>query len=181
VLFTYLLDRDVDRVPVSSALVESAGHRRRLVRAAYRRYLDRAPDPGGRDHWTAYLGTGTVNELHALLLASPELYASAGGTDEGYVAEVYRRVLRREPDAAGMAYWIDRLDAGLSRDALAHGFVLSPEHLGKVVRRTFRRLLDRRATADELTRWVGPVAARDERDLVTAILAGDEYLTAVQP
>jgi hypothetical protein len=181
VLFTYLLDRDVDRTPVSSALVESAGHRRRLVRAAYRRYLDRAADPGGRDHWTAYLGTGTVHQLHALLLASPELYAKAGGTDEGYVTEVYRRVLRREPDATGMAYWVDLLDAGLSRDALAHGFLLAPEHLRNVVRRTFRQLLGRRPTAAELTWWIGPVAARDGRDLVTAILAGDEYFTSVQP
>jgi hypothetical protein len=180
-LWTYLLDRDLDRVPVTSLLVGSAEHRRRLVQRAYTTYLDRRVDPAGRDFWTARLATTTLVDLRADLIGSAEFFDLAGGTNAGYVAEVYRRVLRREADAPGLAFWTAQLDGGLSRAALARSFLLAPESVRKVVRRTYDRLLDRPATRAEVTAWLDPVAATDERVLVQAIVAGPEYLIHVQP
>jgi len=180
-LWTYLLDRDLDRTPVTSALVGSVGHRRRLVQRAYTTYLDRRVDPAGRDFWTARLATTTLVDLRADLIGSDEFLTLAGGTNGGYVAEVYRRVLGREADAAGLEFWTAQLDGGLSRVALARSFLLAPESVRKVVRRTYDRLLDRPATRTEVSAWFDPVAAADERVLVQAIVTGPEYLSHVQP
>jgi hypothetical protein len=179
-LWTYLLDRDLDRTRVTSALVGSVEHRRRLVQKAYTTFLDRRVDPAGRDFWTARLATTTLVELRADLIGSDEFLELAGGTDGGYVAEVYRRVLGREADPAGLEFWTARLAGGLPRAALARSFLLAPESVRKVVRRTYRGLLDREATRAEVTAWFDPVAAADERVLVQAIVTGPEYLSDAQ-
>jgi hypothetical protein len=53
------------------------------------------------------------------------MYGSvANGT---VVDRAYRNTLGREPDAAGRAYWVQRLDQGLTRWRLLHHFARSPE------------------------------------------------------
>ena len=47
----------------------------------------------------------------------------------GQAYRIYRAAFDRVPDAVGVGYWIDRLDAGASRTAVARGFVDSQEFI----------------------------------------------------
>ena len=49
-----------------------------------------------------------------------------------FVQQVYGNVLDRAPDAAGLAYWTDRLSRGMTRGQLMIGFSESPEFIARV-------------------------------------------------
>lgn len=48
-------------------------------------------------------------------------------SNAAYVMRLYDAILHREPDAVGLDAWLDRMDAGLSKTAVAAAFVGSPE------------------------------------------------------
>lgn len=48
-------------------------------------------------------------------------------SNAAYVMRLYGSVLNREPDAVGLDSWLDRMDRGLSKVAVAEAFVGSPE------------------------------------------------------
>lgn len=80
-----------------------------LVRSGYERYLRREPGPGGAT-WVQALQNGqTRQDLMASLLSSDEYLAKAGGTRPGYVRQLYRDVIGRDPLPAEVNYWVGRL------------------------------------------------------------------------
>jgi len=56
-----------------------------------------------------------------------------GTPNQRFVFEVYRDLLRRPVDAAGLRFWGDALDQGLSRAQLVAAVENSPEYLRNVV------------------------------------------------
>ncbi|MEM9148657.1 MAG: DUF4214 domain-containing protein [Pseudomonadota bacterium] len=101
---------------------------------AYRLYsavLGRSPDTEGLGFWTGQLDDGlTLTEAAGLFLESAEFMETFGSDldDAAYLDTLYRNVLGRPGDAAGTAYWEDRLDAGLGRDAALALFSESAEN-----------------------------------------------------
>jgi Ca2+-binding RTX toxin-like protein len=94
---------------------------------AYRLYgaaLGRLPDEDGLGFHIAHLEAGmTLRQVAAGFVGSPE-FRDLYGADPSYEAVVtalYRNVLGREPEPAGLAYWVDMLASG--RDTLT-GVVL---------------------------------------------------------
>ncbi|MEL7208900.1 MAG: SpoIID/LytB domain-containing protein, partial [Actinomycetota bacterium] len=81
-----------------------------LIDDLYRASFDRPADAAGRAHWRSAVADGLgIESLGVLFLGSDECYARSGGTDRAYVAALYRSVLDREPDRAGLDYWADAL------------------------------------------------------------------------
>jgi hypothetical protein len=69
-------------------------------------------------------------------MASPEfsqLMGTSVPSDEALVTALYQNVLHRAPDAQGYQYWLDRLDAGTSRESMLLGFAESPENQAALV------------------------------------------------
>ncbi len=92
---------------------EDLGYGYRLYAAAF----GRTPDEPGLRHWLGELAGGMARDALAdAFVASEEFQEQLGdaATDEDFVTGLYRRVLLREPDAAGLSYWLDRLSG--------HGF-----------------------------------------------------------
>lgn len=93
-----------------------AGQAYRIYRAAF----DRTPDEAGLGYWIAALDRGSA--LHAVagdFVESAEfrdLYGTAPSNAD-IIGRLYRNILDREPEQAGLAFWIAVLDAG--RDDLA--------------------------------------------------------------
>jgi hypothetical protein len=115
-----------------AALADTDEHRRLLVTDAYERYLDRRPDPDGLRWWVDRLADATTAlSLRVQLLGSEEYRSRAGGTPGAFVAELYRDVLGREPDAAGEAHWRGRLEAGVPPTHVARQLLRSAEALGR--------------------------------------------------
>ncbi len=80
-----------------------------LVRSGYERYLGREPGATGAT-WVQGLRNGQTREdLMASLLSSDEYFAKAGGTRTGYVRQLYRDVIGRDPLPAEINYWTGRL------------------------------------------------------------------------
>jgi Ca2+-binding RTX toxin-like protein len=95
----------------------------------YQATLDRAPDEAGFMDWLGRLGSGTTF-LSAVsgFVGSGEFQRTYGALDNTeFVALLYRNVLDRAPDAAGLADWLDRLAGGTSRAQVVEGFAQGRE------------------------------------------------------
>ena len=118
----------------------------------YSAALGRAPDIGGLSGWEDIFSTlvpssakaqgvyvslsqTPVSGLPSLadgFILSPEFQLKYGALSESqYVSQLYRNVLDREPDAGGLAGWLDIMHSGGTRAFVLVGFAESPENISK--------------------------------------------------
>ena len=98
----------------------------------YRATLDRDPDAAGFADWVQTLDSGaaTLAQVVTGFVQSAEFQAVYGPQDDtGFVTLLYRNVLNRAPDDAGLADWTGRLASGTSREAVVLGFSESAEFI----------------------------------------------------
>lgn len=101
----------------------------------YRLYdsaFDRVPDAPGFNEWVDRLDGGTaLGTVAAAFAGSAEFQSTYGNlTQRGFVEQLYRNVLGREGDAAGVNDWLAKLNAGTLRRAdVLVGFSESAEHI----------------------------------------------------
>ncbi|MGZ5201327.1 MAG: DUF4214 domain-containing protein [Telluria sp.] len=109
----------------------NAGQVYRLYQAAF----DRTPDAGGYAYWLNAMDHGyTLNQISSLVLQNKEavdLYMS-NPTDDYFVTQLYQHVLHRNPDAAGLAFWLGNIHAA-SRAEVLGMFSESPENQAQVI------------------------------------------------
>ena len=122
-------------------------YRAQVVRQ-YLAYFGRLPDSAGLQHWVNARRSGlSLASMSDSFASSEEFRARVGHLDNvAFIDLVYRQVLGRAPDSAGLAYWALVLSQGTSRGQVMVGFAESPEFVA--------------ATKDQVT-WVerhGPVA-----------------------
>lgn len=119
------------RADMVQAVLASPEYRDRLVTQIYNNFLHRAPDGSALSFWSGLISTAGEKQVMADILASPEYYRDAGGTDLGYIDALYRDILGRAPGAAGEQYWLSQLAAngggGPARAMVALGILSSPE------------------------------------------------------
>ncbi|HEX7136088.1 MAG TPA: DUF4214 domain-containing protein, partial [Iamia sp.] len=118
---------------VVAFLRRSNDHRRAVdpVVRLYGAYFERLPDPAGLEYWAARRRSGTtIDQVSQSFAASTEFRTLYGTLDDReFVRRVYRNVLGREGDAAGVDYWTAELDAGRrTRGAVMAGFSESVEN-----------------------------------------------------
>lgn len=98
----------------------------------YDAILDRPPDVPGLLYYIGVMRAGaSLADVAAGFLNSPEFLARFGGlSNADLVTALYRVALGREPDAAGFAYHLAELDAGMPRQQKIANFLQSPEAAG---------------------------------------------------
>lgn len=111
----------------------NAGQAYRLYQAA----LDRLPDTGGLSWHVNRFDRGvSLHDAAANFLGSPEFaqrFGAAAQSDQAYVTLLYANVLKRGPDAGGLAYWLGHLaDRSFDRADVLAGFSESPENHNRV-------------------------------------------------
>ena len=122
-----------NRNALVSGLVNSGEAERRngsIVRL-YLAYFGRVPDHSGIRYWWAQREAGaTVRYVSQAFTFSTEFKNRYGAlTNTAFVRLVYRNVLGREPDASGLAYWVDQLERGReNRGGVMAQFSESPEN-----------------------------------------------------
>jgi hypothetical protein len=136
---------------VASGIFESPERIDPIVTQMYHDYLFRAPDSGGLAYWRGiWQNDGEPENVIAGIVGSPEFYQSAGGTNQGWVIEMYHRLLTREPDPQGLAYWTDKLDSEvLDRFHVILGFVQSDENFHNLVHGWYLQYLGRTPSTAE--------------------------------
>jgi hypothetical protein len=135
----------------------SAGDVARL----YRAYFDRTGDTTGLRYWTGRIQRGaSLASVSSTFAASSEFQSTYGDLDvEEYVELVYLNTLGRSADAAGLAFWTGRIEAGrLSRSGLMTMFARSSEFHRRTdaavnVTITYLALVERVPTGTEIDRW----------------------------
>lgn len=81
----------------------------------YTAYFNRAADKAGVDYWANEMDANgwTLDQVAQSFADQPEYQAIYGNlTNEGTIVEIYKNLLNRKPDAAGLAYWEEQLDSG---------------------------------------------------------------------
>jgi YD repeat-containing protein len=114
---------------IARAVAGSPEALQNMVQQDYTTLLRRGADPGGLATFTGALAAGaTPVQIEATFLASPE-FASVrtDGTDSGFLSAVYSDVLKRQPDAAGVAFFGGQLSSGMPRERVAEEIAGSPE------------------------------------------------------
>jgi hypothetical protein len=103
------------------------------INRLYQAYFLRLPDQSGFEYWlNQRIGGKTANEISAALAGSAEFSQRYGSlSNQAFVDLVYANVLNRAGDAEGRAFWIERLDDGLSRGDVMLGFAESSEYIGR--------------------------------------------------
>lgn len=99
----------------------------RLYQAAF----NRKPDAGGLDYWLSRLNTDlTLRQIAAEFVASPEFVAMYGASidNAAFVTLLYANVLKRTPDAGGLAFWVGQMNGGVPRTEVLVQFSESQEN-----------------------------------------------------
>ena len=129
----------------------------------YKAYFLRDPSQKEIDYWAERYASkraslASISEFFARSNEFKNRYGSL--TDAQFVELVYRNVLQRSPDAAGLAHWIDALRRGQSRGSVMLGFSES----GEFQRRT-GTVSPTGWTADQLAALAALNAARTSQRL----------------
>lgn len=103
------------------------------------------------------------------------MLASAADAQASYVAAVYHDLLGRDVDAAGKAYWIDRLEQGELIDGVAASIVHSREFLVNRINAVYAEILARTPDRQGLEYWLG----KSGDQLEAGLLAADEFYERV--
>ncbi len=132
------------------------------VARLYRAALGREPDQDGLAGWTTALQSGVpLTTVAGGFAGSAEFAGKYGALDAaGYVTLLYRNVLGRAPDPAGLAGWTATLARGTSRAAVLAGFSESDEDKALAAYQTGTGLWVHDEGAAEVARLYDSVLAR---------------------
>lgn len=178
--WTYARARGLSNGRFATSLVGGAESRSRIAATLYTDLLGRDPEPAGRAFWANQLTTITLPTVRSRILATPEVYAQAGGIPDGYVTHLYQLVLGRAPSPDDLGYWTGRLESGMTRGALAKFVLASTESYRRIVRGVYSDLLGRSAGLPEVDYWVAQVKRSDERLMVRFVIGSTEYYNRSQ-
>jgi len=93
-----------------------------------------------------------------------------------YVRALYKEILGRDPDSAGLAYWTQLIVGGVSRTSVARSLMNSPEYRGRQVDTTFSDVLGRAPSSAERSFWLNALSTGTDRtELVRSLLSSSEY------
>lgn len=157
----------------------------RVIDGLYDQIFGRAPDTEGRAYWAALVAEGLrVSEVASHFYGSDEWFrrpppTGGGGTIDGFVDNLYQRILRRDPDT-GRAYWVSEVRAGTSRVTVSKAFYLSYESNVRRVDVLYRTLLQRRADEAGRRYWGELLVSVDDIRLAGLLTASDEYFANTQ-
>ena len=132
-----MLDQGQSRLQVVQAIIGTAMPGELgvdLVQGMFEKYLGRDVDAAGLAFWMNILNFHeTLEQTESNLVATPEFFAKAGGTNDGYVTRLFELALGREPDATARANFDAALAAGMSREQVAEIIFGSNEYHAKTV------------------------------------------------
>ncbi len=155
----------------------------------YQAFYKRLPDTNGFLYWmdARRSGAWSVYRIAEQFARAPEFSKMYGSLDNaGYVDLVYTNVLGRDPEPAGKQYWVDQLNAGVTRGRVMTGFSESPEYKAAQRNRMnvvgcYGVMLNRVPTASELSSWSGHLnGGGSTRDMIVMLRMSEEYGTAAQ-
>jgi hypothetical protein len=174
------LSRGMTPAAVATAFLTSDEHRGIVINDLYRQYLGRDADEGGLAFWTGvWRATGGPEWVQAGIIGSAEYYQHAGGTDAAWVTALYQNILGRDPDAGGLEFWVQYIQAH-SKQQVVLGFVTSDEYRLALIAQWYSTYLDREVDEEGAAYWLAQMRGGTSQDAVqAALLSSQEYLALI--
>lgn len=148
-----------------------------LIESYYQATLGRGADAQGMQNWlNTYRSGWTPARIASAFFASDEFYSRSGGTNRGWITELYRQILGRNPDSAGMQHWKDKADRGVSRLEIAMTFYQSVESRQTRVTDLYQSLLKRNPDGQGLRTWTDTLANGRDVHLAATLARSSEYM-----
>jgi uncharacterized protein GlcG (DUF336 family) len=174
------------RFQLAETLQASLENRFDQVERLYTQYLHRPADPTGLNDGIGFLsGTGTVEQLAAVLAGSLEYFQTrAGGTFTAFLSAFYLDALGRAADPTALSVFGPGLAQGtFTTGQVAANILHSPEYQFDLVGGFYLQFLHRPADLPGQTAFVSllQTGSRDE-DVIAGILASEEFApNALEP
>jgi hypothetical protein len=171
------LQDGVPRAQVVQAIANSTEARGLEVDRLYVTFLHRSADAAGRSFWVSLLVAGTTETDAARMFIASGEYQAAHSDNSLYVAGLYADILGRTASAAEIAGWVQGLQAGVSRDAVAAAFLTSGEAYLRLLDDYYLHFLHRGVDAAGQQSWLAQLLGGQQtpRGVSIAILASDEF------
>jgi uncharacterized repeat protein (TIGR01451 family) len=174
-----LLLAGVPRVVVAQDIWQSPEHYGLEVDRFYQEFLHRSADPVGRQNAVNALlaGAGETAVVEGLVTSAEYLAEHPDNTS--FVTSLYYTVLGRTPSAGEVVGWQQLLQNGVSRAAVALGFLTSPEAYLRLVDEYYESYLGRPPDPVGEENWLAVLEGRvlTPAAVGQAILASDEYFS----
>lgn len=112
-----------------TSIVVTSNEQQANAMRLYQGLLDRSADQGGSQYWLNQVNDGVSDVAIAnTFIGSPEYVAKYGTqTNTQFVQQLYENALNRSAEQAGLDFWVNALDSGVSRGVIAVTIVGSPE------------------------------------------------------
>jgi hypothetical protein len=164
----------ISRTRVGGVFWTSAEHRGIEVDQYYQTFLHRNSD-AGRSSWVnLFLSGATEVTVMYAFLNTPE-YQAAHSTDQVFINGLYTDVLGRPADAAGLSYWLQRLQNGTSRSTAEMSFLTSDEGYRHDLNGYYMALLGRPLDNGGATAWIAWLrSGRTNLSTIAAIILGSQ-------
>ncbi len=150
-----------------------------IVRRMYLDTLGREPDPAGLSTWVSWIRSGrfTVAQAAALFYSSAEFYLGiGGGTRASWVTALYRTILGREPDPAGLSFWVGyAADPAFGPTWVAGQFYQSLESRLRRVASLYGSLLGRAPDPNGWAYWAEIIGTAGDLRLAVSLAGSLEY------
>ncbi len=171
-----------DRSSVAVELVQSDAFAGDMLLDLYQTAFGRQPDNAGAEYWKAIMRSGArFDDIGAYFLASEEYYRSAGSTTEGFVTTLYRDILHREPDSAGLGYWVDLMNSGrISRVEVGKNFYMSLESRRDRTARMYERVFGIVPSAQSMEYWSDRLRGIDDVAYAIELATSDRFFNNAQ-
>lgn len=100
----------------------------KFIYRCYVKFLGRKPDADGLNSWASQLlnGQNNAKEVAYGFVMSNE-FQGMNLSNSDYVQTMYQGLFDRNADSEGLAAWIEKLEAGNSRESIFYGFADSQE------------------------------------------------------
>ncbi|HEY4378012.1 MAG TPA: glycoside hydrolase domain-containing protein, partial [Acidimicrobiales bacterium] len=152
--WTWVIATGGSRAHLVDLLLKSSEWQRYAVATAYSVALQRIPDGDGLAYWEPKLAAGAKpDDVTLSLVSSSERWALDRKTASTWIEGLYNDLLGRAPDAGGEAYWLQQLDDGVTRGAVARVFVWSSVRSSAYVANAYKVVLGFTPTAATIARW----------------------------
>ena len=166
------------RTTVAADILSSHEYRARELQIVYPTLLGRPLDRAGLAFWGNVLESGgTYEQVKTGIFGSQEFFDRSGDTLPGFITNVFRSQVGRNPTASDLAFWEGRLGSGESRQAVAAQILGSDEAHQVELSGVYQEILSRPLDAAGASFW-GAVLRRPGES-VNTVLAGvagsDEY------
>jgi SpoIID/LytB domain protein len=171
-----------DRTLLATELVHSDQFAGVMLSDLYDKVFGRAPDSAGAAYWREVMRTGfRFDRIGANLYGSAEYFNSSGRTHVGFVTELYRDILGREPDDAGLSYWVGILDASPGkRVSVAAYFYRSLESRRDRTIRTYTHVLGFAPSESSIKWWSERLLSTDDLGQAVELATTERYFDLAQ-